>query len=480
MKILLVDDEDISRDAVRDFLHEQLGYDVIEATDGYQAWELFQAQPVPLIISDIRMPKMTGIELLRKIKESTTALYTEMILFTGYADIQTAIEALRLGAYDYLYKPVNIEELAILIERVEEKYQLRQENSELKNNFNHVLEKATHEINYKLKNLQNTLASVQGIGNIGIFSDAMQGIMTIANKLHADRSVPVLIEGDTGTGKEIVARKVHFGDENDTSPFITINCAAISPSLFESELYGYEEGSFTGAKKQGNIGKFELAQGGTLFLDEIGEIPLEMQPKLLRALQQKEIYRVGGTKKIKLDVRIIGATNKNLLDQVKLGLFRADLYYRLNVARISIPNLKDRKEEIIPLAQLFLTQLSDQKKKNFRMIQKEAASILENYPWPGNIRELQNTIERVVLLYDDLQLKADHLRFLQGEIDFPLADQFLLQSGTFSLPKESLDLEALELEIVRKALAMFDGNRTKTADYLKITRSALRSRLSKL
>jgi transcriptional regulator with PAS, ATPase and Fis domain len=308
----------------------------------------------------------------------------------------------------------------------------------------------------------------------------MRRIREMAEKLHQDRSLPVLIEGETGTGKEVVARMVHYGKGDVTTPFISINCTAIPATLFETELFGYEEGAFTDARKKGSIGKFELAQGGTIFLDEIGDLPLEIQPKLLRVLEERAFYRVGGLKKIKLDIRVICATNQNLLQKVREGQFREDLFYRLNVGYIQIPPLRERKEAIAPMAQMFLLQYAEKKNRRFRFLHKDAVPLLENYPWPGNIRELQNTIERVVLLYDDIEVRPDYIRFLTGDDNvFPgmQAETSLLEPGNIKLPPDKLDLKVLEEEIVKKTLLKFNGNKTKTAEYLGLTRSALRSKL---
>jgi two-component system, NtrC family, response regulator AtoC len=321
-----------------------------------------------------------------------------------------------------------------------------------------------------------------GVGNIGIFSNKMREIRDLSEKLHNDRTLPVLIEGETGTGKEVAARMIHYGHGDVTAPFVSINCTAIPPNLFETELFGYEEGAFTDAKKKGAMGKFELAQGGTIFLDEIGDLPLDIQPKLLRVLEERAIYRVGGLKKIELDIRVICATNQNLFQKVKQGKFREDLFYRLNVAYIRIPPLRERKEAIAPLAQLFLTQFAEKKNRQFRYLHTDAVKILEDCPWPGNIRELQNTIERVVLLYDDIEVRPEHLRFLtdmNGDLlsDASQCDGNVLQPGKIKLPPDKLDLKELEDEIVRKTLEKFDGNKTRTAEYLGLTRSALRSKL---
>ncbi len=476
MKILLVDDEDLSREAIKDFIVEQLGHDVTECRNGLEAFRAWENDCFPVIISDIRMPHMTGLNLLEKVKKHENGKNVDIVLITGYADVDSAVQALRDGAYDYLQKPVNIEELAMILDKIEEHQTLLSENHVLKNQFNESVENATQEFKTKLSYYQSAYANVVGIGNVGIFSETMHSIMSVCQKLHDDRTIPVLIEGSTGTGKEIIARKVHYGEGDNPLPFVSINCAAISPTLFESELFGYEEGAFTGAKRRGNIGKMEMAQNGTLFLDEIGEMPLDLQPKLLRAIQQQEIYRVGSSRKIKLDVRFVCATNRNLLEQVQEGKFRSDLYYRLNVAKIFIPPLKERKNEIAPLAQMFLLEFAEAKKKHFRIIHKDAIKILENYDWPGNIRELQNTLERVVLLYDDIELKPQYLQFIENDLYYQIDGESVLKPGKIVIPEEPFSLELLDKEIVQKTLHRFKGNKTKTAEFLGLTRSSLRSR----
>jgi two-component system, NtrC family, response regulator AtoC len=302
----------------------------------------------------------------------------------------------------------------------------------------------------------------------------------LAGKLHEDRSVPVLIEGDTGTGKEIIARMVHYGKSMTTSPFITINCSAISATLFETELFGYEGGAFTGALKSGQIGKLELARGGSLFLDEIGDMPRELQPKLLRVLQMREFYRVGGLKQIQLDARIICATNLNLEQMVEEGTFRRDLYYRLNTCRLRLPALRERKKSIKPLAQMFLEQFAQQKNRRFKTIHPEALKILEEYPWPGNVRELQNVIERVVLLNDELEIRPEHLYFLSAGKAAPRsahAPQSPADSIIVALDGDNVDLVTVESEIIRRVLNKFGGNKSKTAEFLGITRGTLRTKL---
>jgi two-component system, NtrC family, response regulator AtoC len=480
MRILLIDDEELSLKAISGFLIHQLGHDVTECSSGLEALERFKENPFPLVISDIRLPGIDGIELSRTIKEMPQSQFTDVVLITGFGNMDFAIQALRAGAYDFMLKPIDVEELASIVSRVEEHLSLLKENIDLKYNFDMKLQQATTEVQEKYERIRSAYSKVVGIGNIGIFSSRMREIRELAEKIHQDRSLPVMIEGETGTGKEVVARMVHYGRGEVTSPFVSLNCTAIPASLFETELFGYEEGAFTDAKKKGAIGKFELAQGGSIFLDEIGDLPLEIQPKLLRVLEERAIYRVGGLKKKELDIRVICATNQDLQKKVRDGRFREDLYYRLNVGYIRIPPLREQKEAVAPLAQLFLSRFAESKHRQFRFVHRDSIAILEEYPWPGNIRQLQNTIERVILLYDDLEIRPEHLRFLTSDpshMGNSRLDTCTLQLGKLKLPKDSLDLKVLEEEIVSKAMARFKSNKTKTAEFLGLTRSALRSKL---
>lgn len=481
MNILIVDDDKSSGAAVAEFIEEQLDHKIKLCHTGEEALSVLKNDDFQMVISDMRMPGISGIDLLKKIKQLPNGTSIEVIIMTGFGDLETSIEALRGGAYDYLLKPVNIEELAILIERMAENIQLKKENSYLKENFKQEITNVKKEEAQRIKYYQTTIREINSVGKVGVFSDAMREVVKMAEQFHEDRTVPVLIEGETGTGKEVMARLVHFGQHNDIlQPLVTINCSAISPALFESELFGYDEGAFTGARKEGKLGKLELAQGGTLFLDEIGEMPLDMQPKLLRVLQQREMYRVGGNKPIILDVRVIFATNRNLQEMVAEKTFRSDLYYRLNTGRLYIPPLRERKEAILSFSQVFLDHYSKKRGRNFRFISKNAKKMLQEYNWPGNIRELKNSIERATLLFNDLELKPEHLRFLQANDSETETSERPIVPGRIVLPEYELPIEQLELEIVRKALKKFDNNKTKTADYLGITRSALRSRMNKI
>lgn len=480
MRILLIDDEPLSLQAISNFLGPQLGHDVTECEDGAEALKLYSENPFPLVISDIRLPGIDGIEMAGAIKKLPESQFTDIVLITGYGNMNSAVRALRAGAYDYLLKPIDVEELATIVDRVEEHISLLKENTDLKFHFDEKVEEAAGEVKEKYEQVRSAYSKIVGVGRIGIFSKSMRDIKLTAEKLHRDRGIPALIEGETGTGKEVIARMIHYGAGDVTAPFISLNCTAIPANLFETELFGYEAGAFTDAAKKGAIGKFELAQGGSIFLDEIGDLPLEIQPKLLRVLEERAFYRVGGLKKIKLDIRIICATNQDLAQKVKEGKFREDLFYRLNVGYLRIPPLRERKEEIAPLAQMFLVNYAEKKQRQFRHLHPDAAAVLESHPWPGNVRELQNTIERVVLLYDELEVKPAHLAFLtDGSRGLTMGrpETCVLEPGNIKLPEENLDLKLLEEEIVEKALHKFNGNKTRVAEYLGLTRSALRSKL---
>ncbi len=485
MNILLVDDDRAHRESIAEFIDVNLGHTVAQSSNGRQALEIFQESPFTMVLTDIRMPNGNGIKLLRNIKKLPQGRDTDVVLFTGFGDVKSAVAALRAGAYDYLQKPVDVEELAEVVSRVEEHQAARLKRRKLRLQSEKGSEQG--ERGGQLEEpagFTGSFLNIVGLGKMGVFSAVMRDIVKTALLLHRDRSLTVLIEGETGTGKELIARLVHYGTAEDMeTPFISLNCSAISPNLFESELFGYESGAFTGAKKGGQIGKFELARGGTLLLDEIGDMSLDLQPKLLRVLQEKSFYRVGGLKKIEIDTRIICATNQDLDRMVCEGSFRKDLFFRLNMGRIRIPSLRLRKDEIAPLAQMFLETYAERKKRRFRLLCKEAADILHGYSWPGNVRELENVIDRVVLLYDDVELRPDHLRFLvDPETTHSLTQPPFqtLREGEIVLPPDGLNLEAVEMEIIEKSLKLFGGNKTRAAAYLGMTRSTLRSRIRKL
>jgi transcriptional regulator with PAS, ATPase and Fis domain len=332
--------------------------------------------------------------------------------------------------------------------------------------------------------LKKVLLQTAGLDNIGFFSERMNHIMRLAKIFHEDRSIPVLVQGETGTGKEIISRIIHYGDVAALEPFVDLNCAALTASLFESELFGYEPGSFTGGLTKGQKGKLDVAKGGTLLLDEVGEIPLELQGKLLRVIQEKEFYRVGGLKKVKTDVRIICATNADLEQRVEQGTFRRDLFFRLKVGHLVIPPLRERVDDIIPLAEMFLRQFAEQKGKRFRRISSSAVDILLVYDWPGNVRELRNIMELAVLMYDDVELKPIHfsLTILQKVLPAPSIAALNAQAldiNCFLLPEKGIDLEEFIDRIVHQSLDLCHGNKTEAAKYLGISRRSFYCRLER-
>ncbi len=468
MRILHVDDDDQSRRVVCRILEGLMGHEVSDCDNATRALELHREKPFPIIISDIRMPGLSGLDLLEKVKQDTSLPETDFILLTGFADVDTAVEALRNGAADFLRKPVQARELVAVINRLVQRRTLNEHKKSQLDPGSPECHEESSEIHFP-----------DG-STLGLFSTDLRALAQTALKLHDHRDVPVLIEGETGSGKEQFARLVHYGAEGDDRPYVTVNCAAISPTLIESELFGYEPGSFTGARREGAHGKFEAANGGTLFLDEIGEMPMDMQPKLLRALQERTLYRVGGNKPIAVDVRIVAASNRNLEEMVSEGKFRQDLFYRLNVGRLVVPPLRRHIACIGPLAQQYLVSLAERKQTRFRSIHPDALALLEGHSWPGNIRELRNVIEKAVLLYDAVELRTEHLSHLVVQGGDPALVQRVYGPVSFDLPEDELNLERLEQAVIRAALARFDNNLTHTAEYLGLSRFALKRRMDKM
>lgn len=476
MNLLLVDDDRDSVRSVRRFL-TQIGHQVTECNNADQALELLRTVSFPLVISDIRMPGLSGLELLQAIKSGERGRETEVVLFTGYGNMDTAIQALRLGAYDYLLKPINVEELAILVERVAERQLLVRENRLLTEEMETQVRQATTEAAREVERLRGLLGERLGLPRLVFVSEVMKKIYDQALRYHADRSIPVLIEGETGVGKEIIAKIIHYGQSGSAASFVDLNCATLQPHLFETELFGYEPGSFTGAAARGQKGKVDLSHGGTLFLDEIGDMPLEMQGKLLRVLQEKEFFRVGGLRKIKVDIRLICATNVDLAEEVRQGRFRKDLYYRLNVGRIVIPPLRERREDILPLAASMIQEFARARRKRFRGVSDSAARLMAGHSWPGNVRELRNVLEWVTFMFDDEEVRPSHLsQVIQqsqavspngAEGDRPISHEKI------SLPRDGLHLNKFVDQIILEALRLHNGNKTDTARYLGMSRKSL-------
>jgi two-component system response regulator PilR (NtrC family) len=450
-KILVADDEQSMREFL-DIMLKKEGYKVSLASNGEEVVKLVDNDLFDLVLLDIRMPKLDGISALKKIK--AIAPETIVIMITAYASADTAIKAMKEGAYDYITKPFKVEEIKLIIKNALEKKNLQKENILLKQ----VVRDRYH------------------FGNIIGQSPKMMVLYDLLEKVSPTKT-NILIAGESGTGKELVAKAIHYNSVRKEKPFVTLNCGAIPESLIESELFGHMKGAFTDAiatKK----GLFEVADEGTIFLDEISELPLLMQVKLLRVLQDKEFKRVGGTEDIRVDVRIISATNKDLEEAVKEKHFREDLFYRLNVIQIKLPPLRDRKEDIPILAGHFLKKYSEELNKNILKTSPEALQILLNYEYPGNVRELQNIIERAVALESSQELTVHNLSSY-------LSEQPLLRKGPIDIeiPNEGIDLEKmvedLERTLLLKALDKTKGIKKKAAELLRINFRSMRYRLEK-
>ncbi len=485
MRILIVDDNATTRIILRKNLTD-LGHEVFEADNGMRAWDEFSANDFPLVITDLKMPGMDGIELLARIKASPNGRIADVIILTAHGDMDTALQALRHGAYDYLAKPLNTTELKSLIERAAEHQALLRENRKLSRHLEERVQEVAHEIIDDLEATRNTLRKVTGIGEIITMSPCMLRLVEETRIFHENRLVPVLIEGETGTGKEVIARLIHYGDKGTDTPMVSINCAAISPDLFESELFGYAPGAFTGSARKGARGKLDLAGHGTLFLDEVGEMPLNLQPKLLRVLETRRYFRVGGTRQEEFNARVICATNRDLTRMVDSGAFRRDLFHRLQIGHLRIPPLRERREEIIPLARVFLAREAERKKKRFHDISPEAQDLLTSRTWRGNVRELENAIERAVLMADAAELGPEHLGFLFEDMGAPLSAAGRREAPNMttptpqSLPEGSFNLDEHCNHIIRLVLEKFAGNKTRAAKYLGLSRSAFCRRVEKM
>ena len=492
MRILVIDDNSNSLRSLCLVLKD-LGHEPCGMEEPLSALAVARKEFFPLIITDIRMPGMDGLELLAELKRDPLAGKSDVVLITGHADTATAVEALRRGAYDYLNKPINARELASVVDRSAERQALLAENTALRTDMEAHVSQATAEIKKDLESARRALRQVEGIGLVIAESPAMVQLMRDALIMHSEPSVPVLIEGETGTGKEVLARHIHNGEGVMETPFMAINCAAIPHELFESELFGHEAGAFTGSKANGAAGKLEQAGKGTLFLDEVAEMPLSLQPKLLRVLEERCFYRVGGMKKREFAARIVCAGNRDMADMVEKGAFRRDLYHRLRVGHLYIPPLRERPEDIRPLVEHFLRREAERKKKRFSGIAADTFVILSAYAWPGNVRELENTIERAVLMHDGEMLLPEHVNFLQQNLARAPAPSLAAQSATpgslslcpfdlknpaaLILPEQPFQLEELVDAVVASAMDKFAGNKTKAAQYLGISRFALHRRL---
>lgn len=448
-KILVVDDEAL----VRNFLSETLkrkNFEVSAAENGLKALALLKENTFDLVITDMRMPDLSGLDLLKKVKAMSPS--TLVIVITAFGSIENAVEAMRLGAFNYLIKPFSPDTIEAVIEKADEHLSLVNENR------------------YLRESTENMTPS-----DVVSQSPTMQKILKEVMQI-AKSNANVLIHGESGTGKEVIAHAIHFNSLRAGKPFIKVNCAAVPETLIESEFFGHEKGAFTGADGR-RLGRFELAHQGTLLLDEITEVPLTLQPKLLRAIQEQEFERVGGTKPIKVDVRIISTTNRNIQQAIEDKALREDLYYRLNVIPIQLPPLRERREDIIPLAQHFLTKFCRENHLEPKQLSKSAEELLAQYDWPGNVRELSNIIERAVVIEPSKEIKPESLSLNQTRPALVAPKGFAIAGQKTITVPIGVTLEELEKQLIIETLAANNMNRTKTAAMLDISIRTLRNKL---
>jgi DNA-binding NtrC family response regulator len=454
--VYLVDDDQMLREGITTVLERSYRVKAFSRAD--TAIEAIKQSPPDLVLLDIALPGIDGMEALGKIKNLNPGIL--VIMMTASDDIKTVISSMKLGAYDYVVKPIHMDALEVTIQNALEAIKLRKEVEALQEKY-----------------LKENLPCFIGESNV------IQDVMEFVGMVAKSPDTPILIVGETGTGKELIASAIHYRSPNFKGPFITVNCAAIPKDLIESELFGYERGAFTGARSSGKTGLIEEATNGTLFLDEVGDLNLESQSKLLRFLEEGEFYRIGGTKKFRIKTRVVSATNQDINRMVSEGLFRKDLYFRLGVIKVEIPSLNDRREDIVPIARHFLLEFSRKIGKTFTSLSPIAEDTLKNFPWQGNIRELKNLIERGVLIGNGPELTLQDLgidRIEKGklqkdeksELGFPL-----LSPTGVDLP--SLQ-DSLEKYYIEEALKMAGGNETKAAKLLNINHHTFRYRKRKL
>jgi two-component system, NtrC family, response regulator AtoC len=441
--ILIVDDEELIRWSLRERLQAE-GYEIVEAGTGHAALEQFK-RGVDLVLLDYRLPDIDGLTVLREMKQLDSDVL--VLLLTSFVSVETAVEAMKAGAFHFANKPFNVDEVAAIVARALETTRLRREVKQLR---------ANEARPYSLRAI---------VGE----SDAMESLRQMVAKVAASPASTVLLTGESGTGKDLVAKTIHYNSSRAARPFMNITCSALPEQLLESELFGHERGAFTDARAQ-KRGLLESADGGTVFLDEIGEMVPALQAKLLRVLEEKSFKRVGGAGDIRVDVRVIAATNRNLEDQVAKGNFRSDLYYRLNVLPMRLPPLRDHAEDIPALVNFFVDTFNTEFKKRITGASPAASALISGYGWPGNVRELRNVVERAMLLAEGDKLEAR---------DFPALKAMAAAFDPFELPAKGVDLEELERSLVMQALRRAGGNQTKAAAMLGLNRDQIRYRIEK-
>jgi two-component system response regulator AtoC len=447
-KVLIIDDEVNMRHMLQIMLNKA-GYAADSAADGFEGLEKMNHSDFDFILCDLKMPKMDGMTLLRQSREEHPD--KTFIMMSAYGNIDDALEAMKIGAYDYISKPFKTDEVLLTLKKAEERERLKAENISLQN---------------KIKKIEQKYS----FGNIIARSEAMRHVFDLVSKV-ADHKTTVLITGESGTGKDLAARAIHQSGNRASAPMVSINCGGIPENLLESELFGYKRGAFTDAVKD-KPGRFEEANGGTMLLDEIGELPLALQVKLLRVLQEEEITPLGGTGSKKIDVRVIAATAKDLQKEVEENRFREDLFYRINVMTIHLPPLRERRGDIPLLIGYFIDQFNKKLNKEVEGLTSEAVPALMGYAWPGNIRELENVIERAVLLSKDRWITPEELPpSITSDQSMPAT---VIPEGTLSIRKAS---KILERDLIKKVLELTDGNRTQSAKILEISRPKLLAKI---
>ena len=444
--ILIVDDEDAQRSVLKGYL-EKKGYRIFSASSGNEGIKTVQNNIIDIILSDFKMPDKTGLEVLEEVKKINPEI--SFVILTAYGTIENAVKAMRLGAFDYISKPVDLDELDLMIERIIENRNLKSENQILKN-----------QLKEKFK-----------IDSFISQSPKMEEVLSVASRA-ADSRATVLITGESGTGKEVLAKSIHYVSIRKDKPFVAVNIPALPETLLESELFGHEKGAFTGAEKS-KKGRFELAHEGTIFLDEIGDIPINLQVKLLRVLQEHQIEKLGSTDTVNIDVRIIAATHQNLEQKIKDGSFREDLFYRLNIVSLNIPPLRERKEDILPLIEHFIEKYSKENGRENLSLSKETVDTLIKYNFPGNVRELENIIERAVVLSRGNTITVNDLpnvvKGFKAEKEIPANEETTLIE----------QVEELEKKLIFDALTKSNGNQSQAGRLLGLTERNLRYKMQK-
>jgi len=451
--ILIVEDEAKMRRLLDLNLADE-GYAVHAAADAETGLNIVRQEKIDLVLTDLKLPAMDGLEFLQMVKRTNAAI--PVVVMTAYGTVETAVEAMKAGAADYVLKPFPLEEIKLVIRKELDVHRLREENL----------------------SLREALGQRYEFKNIVARSPKMQEVLATVERVAPTNST-VLLGGESGTGKDLIARAIHQHSRRASGPFVKINCTAIPENLLESELFGYERGAFTGAVSP-KPGKFELADKGTIFLDEIGDVPSPIQVKLLRVLQEREFERLGGTKTLKVDVRLVAATNRDLRAALEQGTFREDLYYRLNVVPISIPPLREHKDDIPYLVDHFIERFARESGKPISSIAPGALKMLMDFHWPGNVRELENIIERAVALSDGTTIDVGDIRLDLSPTRTPSAQGSAGAAAVVAFPPDGLTLEQYEDEIIREALRRANGNKSQAARLLGLSRNALRYRLSKI